>query len=456
LVILMSVALSAPAAANASLADAVERWVHPSGIVVFLVERHDFPYLTFDVSLRTGSLADPAGKEGLAGLTAEWMRRGAGGRTRADLDIALDRLGADIEADVSQGWLTWQGDGLSRSWPEIRAILLDVVSRPDFPKAELGKLKRELEADILRTQDHDRSLNRRFYDRYLFGAHPYGLPPSGTRRGIAAVKDSDGKKFHDEYVRAGNLIVGFSGDIDRAQVNAFVDELAARVPAGTPKAIEVPLPTPPRGRQVLLVDKPERAQNQILVGHLGIPTGSPDIYALDVVNTVFGGTFTARLNQEIRDDRGLSYAAYSYIEADRHVGTFTAWTFPEKANAVKTLDLLVELLAKLDAAPLTAPEVEFAKKYLVESFAFRIDTPDDLLTEAMRAELNGLPPDFLARWPERIAAVTLADANRVREAHIDADNLLISMLCSAASFEEPLKAIPGVTTVTVVAHDTPF
>lgn len=212
----------------------------------------------------------------------------------------------------------------------------------------------------------------------------------------------------------------------------------------------------PKGRQVLLVDKPERSQNQILVGHLAVPTGHADLFALDVVNTIFGGTFTARMNQEIRDDRGLSYSAYSYVEADRFVGTFTAWTFPERANAMKTVDLVVAMLEKLDKEPLTAREVEFAKKYLMESYAFRIDTPDDLLTEAMRAELNGLPPDFLAKWPERIAAVTLEDANRVRAAYIDADNLLISMLCTAASFEEPVRAIPGVTTVTVVPHTQPF
>ena len=452
----MLVALPCVAGAAPSPADAMDRWVHPSGIVVFLVERHDFPYVTFDVSLRTGSISDPVGKEGLAGLTGEWMRRGAGGRTRAELDVLLDRLGSDLESDVSQGWLTWQGDTLTRSWPQVQTLLLDIITRPDFPEDELAKLQRELEADILRIRDHDRSLNRRFYDRYLFGAHPYGRPPSGTLRGIASVDPEDGARFHKAHMRAGNLVVGFSGDIDRAAVDAFVDTLAARVPAGSSAPVTVTPPTAPRGRQVLLVDKPERSQNQVLVGHFAMPVTSPDVYAFDVVNTVFGGTFTARLNQEIRDERGLSYAAYSYVEADRYVGTFTAWTFPERANAVKTLDLLLELLAQLDTAPLTAAEVEFAKKYLIESYAFRVDTPDDLLTEAMRAELNGLGPDFLARWPERIAAVTLEDANRVRATYIDADNLLISMLCTAVSFEEPLRAVPGVTTVTVVPHDTPF
>jgi zinc protease len=351
----------------------------------------------------------------------------------------------------------WQGDALARTFPEVGEVLIDVVGNPDFAVSEFEKLKREMKADIVRIRDHDRSLNRRFYDRYLFGAHPYGRPVSGTLDGIDAIVPEDGAVFHKAHVHTGSLVVGFSGDVTRAVVDGFLDKLAAVVPKGAMEVVPlVRHPTAPTGRQVLLVDKPGRTQNQILLGHFGPRAGLDDIYAMDVVNTVFGGTFTARLNQEIRDDRGLSYAAYSYLEADRSVGTFTLWTFPDRANSMKTLDLLVALLDRLDREALTEEEVEFAKRYLIESFAFRIDTPDDLLTESMRAELHGHAPDFVTKWTERIAAVTVEDANRVRENYIDADNFLISMLCTAASFEEPVRMIQGVTTVTVVTYDTPF
>jgi zinc protease len=449
--------LAAQEGRAARVIESAQRWVHPSGAVVFLVERHDLPYVSFEVAARTGSLWDPAGKEGLASLTSQWMLRGAGARSRAQLQDTLDALGADLEADNDRSSISWSGDTLSRNLEQVMGLLGDVLWRPKLEKGELQKLKRELESDLLQTQDYDQSLNRRFFDRYLFGTHPYGRPSDGTPKGLKAIQADDARRFYQDHVVSENLVFGFAGDVTRAQVEALLDGPLGGHRPGKPPALSVPaLPTDGSGRQVLLVDKPDRTQSQLLVGHLGPLAGDPDLPALEVVNTVFGGTFTARLNHEIRDQRGLSYGAYSNVEEDRFAGIFSIWTFPSTQDTMKTLGLILDLFEKLRAEPLTAQEVEFARQYLVHSFAFRFDTPDKLLGEVMQAELDGLPADWLLTWEARLRAVTVEQANAAVQRWLHPEHLLISMLCSAAGFEEPMRALPGVSTVKVVRHNAPF
>ena len=436
--------------------DAVQRWTHASGATAYLVEKHDFSYVTFTVSLRSGALWDPLDKPGLATLTGELMMRGAGDRDRAQLAEDLEVLGTELEVGVGKTTITFDGDALSRNLDPIVALVADILQRPTLSQDEFDRLKREHRSTILQSRDDDRALARRFFDRYLYGLHPYGLPSDGTLEGLEAITLDDVRAFYAAHVRADNVIVGFAGDVTRDRADALLAQLVGALPNGRPVVPQATAPVEPKGRQVLLVDKPDRTQNQIVVGHFAPTAEHPDHYALDVVNTLYGGTFTARLNHEIREKRGLSYGAYSAFSTSALAGTFFQWTYPAAEDGMKTTRLLLDLFTQLRDTPLTDKQVAFGRDFLINSFAFRIDTPDKLLTEAIRADLQGLPPDYLDTYVERIKAVTPAQANAAIQRWLDPDNLLLVMLCTAAGFEEPMGALPGVTTVKVVPYDASF
>lgn len=443
-------------AESMKVTDAIQKWTDPSGATVYLIEKHDLPYVNFEATFRTGSLSDPIGKEGLAGLTAELMTRGAGDKSRNELEGALDLLGSEIDASVDHGSLTISGDALVRNLDPVMNIFQDVLLYPRFEQDEFARLKRETESDIVRLQDQDRALNRRFYDRYLFGTHPYGRPEDGTLAGLKAITLDDVQTHYKSHLKASNMIFGFSGDVNREQVEEIIQKLLKKIPEGKAPALSLPELPSSMGRQVLLVDKPDRTQNQLLVGHRGPATPSKDLYSLDIVNTLFGGTFTARLNHEIRDQRGWSYGAYSYVESEPVAGTFTMWTFPASQDAMKTTKLMIRLFEDLKTKPLDKKEVEFARQYIINSFAFRIDTPEKLLDEAIRADLHGWPDDYLETYVDKIKAVSLEEVNQAVQTWLDPENFLMVMLCTAAGFEEPMRTIPGVTTVKVVPHDAKF
>ncbi len=436
--------------------DTVQRWTHTSGATIYLVERHDLPFVDFEITTRTGALWDPIGKEGLAAMTADLLTRGTKTRDRKTLEATLDVLGADLEVDNDHDSLTLSGDGLARNLDAAMELVADMITQPAFAEPEFAKLRRERESELLRVRDHDRALARRFYDRSLLGTHPYGRPSDGTLAGLKAIAPEDVETFYKEHFVASNLIFGFAGDLTRAQAEALLDKHFGKMRTGAAPKLTLPDQPGVKGRQVLLVNKPDRSQNQIYMGHRGPLAPHKDQDALDVVNTLFGGTFTARLNHEIRDQRGLSYGAYSYVESDRYAGTFTLWTFPSSSDAMKTVGLLISLFEDLRRKPLTAQEVDFAKQYLINSFAFRIDTPSKLLDEVIRADLHGRPADDLSTYVDRIEALTLPQIQAALERHLDPDNFLLVMLCTATGFEEPARAIPGVETVRVVPFDAPF
>lgn len=442
--------------ASAAPMDNLQRWRHDSGATVMLAEKHDLPYVSMQITLRSGALWDPAGRSGLSRFVAELMTRGAADRSRADIEDTLERLGSGITIDAEQDSVHIELDSLSRNLDAVVAVLADVLQHPSFPPDELAKLQRERASDILRVRDNDRQLNRRFFRRSLYAGHPYGRPADGTLEGIAAITLEDARAFYKAHFVAGNLILGFAGDLTRAQADALAGRLVGELPSGAAPALDLPGLPAAKGRQVILVDKPDRTQNQILIGHLVPTAAAEDALAMELVNTLFGGTFTARLNQEVRDKRGLAYGAYSAIHADRHVGAFSIWTFPASTDGVKTLRLLIELYEGLKARPLSAEEIEFGRQYLINAFAFLIDTPAKLLREAINAELEGLPADHLDTYVGRVKALTDEEVNAAIEAHFDPANFHLVMLCTAAGFEEPVRALPGVTTVRVVAYDERF
>ncbi len=430
----------------------VQQWTHPTGIRLFLAENHTTPYVTFRATFDVGGLDDPRGQSGLATLTAGMMLRGSQTHDYRAFQQELALLGATAEVESNRTYTSIEGDVLARNTDKLFALLADGILTPKLDPEEYARFARKQETSAIKVRDDDKRLAARIFDRYLFANHPYGRPADGTLRGIRAVTIEDIRAFHERQIHSGEVLLGFSGDIDRTKVDQIVDTYFASIRRQKPDAPKhPPLPTL-TGRRVVLVDKPDRTQTQILVGHKA-PKADTDVYALEVANSLFGGTFTARLNKEIRDKRGLSYGAYSYLEQDRFGGMFSMWSYPSADDALKTLALTLRLYDQLRSEPLTEEEVETSKSFLINSFAFRVDTPDKALMESMDSALQGLPPDYLERYVDKVRATTATQVNAAIKAHLDPSNVLIVMLCTAAMYEGPLKELDDIDTIKVIPYD---
>ena len=208
------------------------------------------------------------------------------------------------------------------------------------------------------------------------------------------------------------------------------------------------------GRRLLVVDKPERTQTQILVGTLGTSPHDQDHVPLVVGNAVFGGTFTSRLMKEIRSKRGWSYGASTRTGVDRRRQSWVLWTFPAAEDAGPCLQLSLELLDAWVAGGVSSREVAFIQRYLVRSHAFEVDTATKRVHQALDRECLALPPDYFSSWLDRVRAVTPDAATTAVKNRIHPRDLLVVVVGTAAQVLDPLRsAIPGLSEVSVVPFD---
>ena len=396
-----------------------------------LVEHSDaLPLCSVQLVLEGGAAHDPEGKLGLCHVAAELMRRGAGGRTRAELDAAFDALGASFEIDVDHDHVSMGGMVLEQHLGAYLALLGDVLAAPALDAHELRELLREARGALDELRDDDRALVRRFHDRALWGAHPYGRPAGGTRASLGAITLADVQAWVKRWVVAGNLVVGFAGAVGK-RAERLAEPLLARLPArAAPRArIGRPAGATGGGRRLVLVDKPARTQSQILMGHPGPLWKTPDFLPLEVAMTAFGGTFTARLMTEVRVKRGWSYGARAYLSRGR-AGAFSMHVFPSAAQTPDTIALVHQLFTELCDGGLSDDEVAFAQRYLERGFAFEIDTPERRLHVRLSTLLAGLPDDYIQTYRRRARAVRPADIRRAMKRHLDPGQLLTTLVAT--------------------------
>ena len=421
---------------------------------VFVETSKALPLVSFSIALKTGSLLDPEGLAGATRMLTRWMRRTAGGRDSHVIDAEIDALGGAFGADVSPSTLTFQGTVITRSLDGLIRIASDVLARPGFAEPELERLRRETFAELTEALDDDRGLSRRWFRQRVFGSHPYARSVTGTASSLARIKAEDLQALYTRIVRPENLLFAFSGDIERPRAEALAAQLCAQLPSGPAPREHTEDPQVIPGRRLTFVDKPDRTQTQILIGGLGTHPQDDDHLALHVANTVFGGTFTARMTQEVRAKRGWAYGAYSSLPIDRRRQAFSMWTFPKAEDAGPCIKLQLEMLHELRSKGITKKELGWAKKYLVRSHAFALDTASKRVGLLLDSALYGLPPGYYEDYIPRVKAITLDEANASVVKRLSEDDLLVTVVGTASQIIEPIKeAIVGLGSSEIVAFD---
>lgn len=415
---------------------------------------HSIPLVSISLCFRVGMDTEAAELEGISRFAARMLRRGADGLGSSAIEMAFDRLGAELSTDVSTSVTTVSLQVIRRSLEPALALLTRLLVRPDFPEAELEKLKRETVADLSEALDDDRTLCQRAFRRALFGDHAYGRGAVGRATTVARFEARVARARYESIARAGQLVVGMSGDVTASEAERLTRALVAALPGGAstdPHAGE-----PPRrpGRHLVLVDKPDRTQTQVLIGTLGTSPHDEDHVALGAGVAVLGGTFTSRLTREVRSKRGWSYGASARASADRQRHAFTMWTFPAADDCAPCIALELRLLEAWVASGISARELSFIKRYLTRSHAFEVDTANKRLHRALDVDLLDLPRDYHTGFLDRVAGLSRDDVGEAIARRIAPADLVVVVVGTAAGIRADVeKAIGGLESTVVVPFD---
>jgi zinc protease len=412
-----------------------------NGLTLFLMERHQLPLVSFHWVLKSGGyICDPPGRDGLALLTAQLLRKGTGARTADQISQALDFVGASFNARSMLEYSVGSAEFVKKDLDLAVELLSDLLLHPTFPAEEVSKLVEQEVDGIKEAKEVPNRVIDRYYQHFLFGAHPYGRS-GGTEMTLTNITRQDIVDFYQSHYVPNELLLAVVGDFS---VSELLAQLRAKFGAWASRPVAMPeLKSPPRvqGRHALVVDKPDATQTFFRVGNVGLARTNADWVAVRVVNTLFGGRFTSMINTALRIDSGLTYGASSSFAARQLPGSFGISSFTPNPKTSQALDLTLEVLKKLHDKGITAEQLQSAKNYIKGQFGPTLETNDQLADMLCELAFYGLGPEYINTLFERIDAVSLADAQRIIKTYYPEDNLDFVFIGQAAVIEPVAKKL---------------
>ena len=394
----------------------IQHWTQASGAQVYLVPSPAIPMLDVQIDFDAGSRRDPPAQAGLASLTASMASQGvrAVGSDPALDENALGEAWADLGASLgSSAGADRLGFSLrTLTYPDLldKAVALAArqIGEPAFSDTLWQRERQRVAAQLKEAATRPATVAGRAFAAAVYGAHPYGYQL--TEATLARIGVADMRALYRRMVLPCRATVSLVGAVDRAQADALVTRLLARLP-DTACA-----PLPPVPEVVPLVQASEQhipfdaAQAQVLIGQPGYRRADPDFFALLVGNHILGGGgFGSRLTAEVREKRGLSYSVYSAFGPGLHAGAFTIGLQTRPDQSAQAIQVAKDVLARFVAEGPTDAELQAAKDNLQGGFALRIDSNRKLLDNVANIAWNRLPLDYLDRWTAQIERVGKAD-----------------------------------------------
>lgn len=414
-----------------------------NGLPVWIVELHKVPVVQVTLSIAAGAGADPAGKFGVANLTAAMLDEGAGKRSALEIADALDYLGASLAAsssfDASTVGLWVPVSRLKDALP----IVSDVALRPTFPRDELERLRKERLTTLLQYHDDPRAIAELAFPRLLYGPqYRYGTSALGTPETVSSFTPDDLKAFYAAHYHSANATIVVVGDVTPQSVLPLLESAFGSWKGQAPAAPAPPQAPPEqrKTREVFIVDKPGAPQSQIRIGCIGVARSTPDYFPLEVMNTILGGSFTSRLNQNLREQHGYTYGASSSFVMRAAAGPFVAAAGVQTDKTAEALrEFFNEFTGILKAVP--ADELAREKNYVALSFPAEFETTGSISRRLAEMFVYHLPPDYFANYMPRVQAVTAADVERVAKQYIQAGRFTVVVVGDRKAIEPGIRAL---------------
>jgi zinc protease len=415
-----------------------------NGLRIVVVEQHELPLADVLLEMRTGGEADPAGKPGTASLTAGMLLEGTS--TRSSLQIADQEAFLGVSINAGSGW---EQTTLSLHTPTAQldsalALFADIALHPAFPAADLERVRKARLTALQQQRDRGPAIADRAFAAALYGSdNPYGRPLAGTEASIASLSRDELLRFYTMVYRPNNATLLVVGDVTPDDVERRAKALFGGWLRGEVPAVTTANATNAKATTLILVDKPGAAQSSFRLGGIGAARSTSDYFALQVMNSLLGGSFSSRLNQNLREVHGYTYGANSGFSYRRSAGPFTA---SAEVVSAKTDSAVVEFMKELRAIRDTVPrdELERAKRYLQLGLPERFETTGGIANQLLPLLTYDVPLDFYGSAVQKIGAVTQADVQRVARQYIDPAKLTLVIVGDRKTIEPSLRALnPG-------------
>jgi len=397
----------------------VEKSTLANGLRVWTVTHPHVPVVSLILLVAHGSASDPAGRDGLAALTADMLDEGSGSLSAIDMHQAIARLGLQFDTDIGSDATAVSVTALSRVTDGALRLMSDVVVRPALRDGDFGRVRQLRLHRLKQLRDSPGVVADRAFLRLIYADDPYGHSPIGHEASLAALTVDDVRAFHAREIAPAAATLVAVGDCDHQSIAAlaeksFGDWRGGAASNGLPASIaESP-------RRLAVVPRPRAPQSELRIGQVAAARHTPDYHALALGNAILGGQFVSRINLNLRQAKGLTYGARTAFEFRRRPGPFVLQASVQTSGTAGAIEeSLGEIGAIRGPRPITPDELAFGVATLTRGYARNFETADQIGRAVMQLALYQLPDDYYQQFVPRVAALTCDEVSQAMTRHLD-------------------------------------
>ncbi|MCP4807762.1 MAG: insulinase family protein [Proteobacteria bacterium] len=423
-----------------------------NGVAVIVVENHELPFVQVRLVSQRGTATDPQGREGLGGATMDMLNEGTSEHTAVELSTELRKLGSSIGTSASLDSSSVRADTLARNLEPTLDLMAEILLEPTFPDTEWERIQKQTLQNLDAGRKDPSRISSRVFDNLMYGDAYDGR--FSTADSISALDTDQMKAWYAAQFTPDQSAIFVGGDTTLDEITPLLE---ARFGSweGTAKAFDQDVETKnPTERRLYVVDKPGASQSVVKVGRF-VPARATDGYDdLYVANTVIGGMFMARLNMNLREDKGWTYGARTGVYAGKGD---SVWMASTSVVSDQTGPAVAEILREVDSvageALITDDELAYFKGSRTLGYPGNFETVDYLLGQTAAVWLHDLPDDWLTSYVDRVDGVTLDGANAAFAEHVSGQPLTLLVVGDLATIREPLSEVGLPITVLDVEGD---
>lgn len=419
-----------------------ERYQLDNGLIVYLIEDHELPLVKGTALFRTGSRLEPGKQVGLAGITGTTMRTGGTENHSPDeLNQILEQRAAAIETAIGTTSGSASFDALSKDKETVFNLFAEIIQKPIFAPDKIELAKTQVQGAIARRNDDPDDIASREFSKLMYGSEsPYARIVEYAT--LEQINRDDVVKFHADYIRPEETLLGIVGDFNPTEMKALIAEKFGGWKVSTPKPnLAVPGASQQNQQKIFLVDQPKLTQSNILLGHIDGKLSDPDYPTLSLMNGVLNG-FGGRLFNDIRSKQGLAYSVYgTWNAAYDYPGVFLGGGQTRTDATVPFIKSFLDQIERMRTTLVTPEELSYAKESILNSFVFKFENPGQTLTRLMTYEYYGYPADFIFQYQNKVKEVTAEDIQRSAQKYLVPDKLFTLIVGNGKGIEPNLTSL---------------
>ena len=398
----------------------------PNGIEVIVIKDEKFPIVSARFVFKAGAFFDGE-KYGISSFTSEMLTKGTQSKSALEIAELVDYHGAFLSSGCDFDATFVSCYSLKKYFDKIFDITTEVILQPAFAEDEIKRLREQKINSIISYKDEGDYLASRIYKKNIYHNLPYSKPLEGTENTLGLLQKNDLQNFYNTYYKPNNLIIAFVGDIDEARAVQLVEEKFGNFTGEFVNNYELKDEQLNDSKSVYIVKKPGAVQSSLKVGHLAFKRNIPDYIPASVMNTLLGGSFTSRINKNLREVNGFTYGARSYFDWKKYSGDFAVETEVGNSLTASAVKEMIFEIEKMKNEYVSDEELNGVKNYLTGNFPLQLETPNAIASKVISLKIYDIEKDYHNTYISKVNDVTKQDVNDAAMKYLHPDKLTIAV-----------------------------